>query len=92
MATPSDLTPSEFEDLSVEYLRSKGFSEARRVGQAGDLGVDIRCKDEIGRLVVAQCKRYREESKIGSPEIQTFLGMTERARRAQGLCQGIDIH
>lgn len=85
MTNLSDLSPSEFEDLSVEYLRSKGFSDVRRVGQAGDLGVDIRCKDEIGRLVVAQCKRYRAESKIGSPEIQTFFGMTARARAARGV-------
>ncbi|MEZ4529954.1 MAG: restriction endonuclease [Thermomicrobiales bacterium] len=63
----------------------EGFSDVRRVGQAGDLGVDIRCKDDIGRLVVAQCKRYRARAKIGSPEIQTFFGMTARARAARGI-------
>lgn len=80
-----DLTPTEFEDLSVEYLRSKRFSDVCRVGQAGDLGVDIRCNDPQGRFVVAQCKRYRADRTIGSPDIQRFFGMVVHAGASRGI-------
>jgi hypothetical protein len=81
----AELSPREFEELSVEYLRSKGFTDVRRVGQAGDLGVDVRCYDPQGRLVVAQCKRYRVDRIIGSPSIQHFFGMVVHAGAARGI-------
>ncbi len=80
-----DLSPRQFEDLVADYLRNQGFAEVQRVGGAGDLGVDIRCKDEYGRLVVAQCKRYRPGAKIGSPEIQTFFGMAAHHGASRGI-------
>ena len=79
------LTPREFEHVAATYLKSRGFTNVHVTGGAGDLGVDIRCQDEFGRLVVAQCKRYQPGAKVGSPEIQHFFGMAARHRAARGI-------
>ena len=42
---------------------------------AGDLAVDLTCRDSANRLVVIQCKRYREPSRVGSAEVQKIIGM-----------------
>jgi restriction system protein len=48
---------------------------ASRVGGAGDLAVDIVAYGRANNLIVVQCKKYAPENKIGSPEIQKFIGM-----------------
>lgn len=79
------LTPREFEETVASYLRSRGFQDVQRIGGAGDLGVDIQCQDEYGRLVAVQCKRYQRGAKIGSPEIQHFYGMVVRRNATRGI-------
>lgn len=69
------LTPSQFEQAVADLLHDMGFRDVRRVGRAGDLAADITCRDAKGLSVVVQCKRYAPGSKIGSPDIQTFIGM-----------------
>lgn len=69
------LTPKEFEETMGALLREMGFAKVERVGGTGDLSVDLRGKDAQGRTFVAQCKRYATEHKVGSPEIQQFIGM-----------------
>ena len=41
----------------------------------GDLNVDIRARDPGGSTVAVQCKRYGVGHNVGSPEVQTFIGM-----------------
>jgi hypothetical protein len=53
------------------------------VGGAGDLGVDVEGRDPAGRKVVVQCKRYAPWTKVGSPEVQTFIGMASVHHRAE---------
>jgi restriction system protein len=57
----------------------------RVTGGAGDLAIDIAGRDVTGRTVLVQCKRYAQGKRIGSPQVQTFLGMArfrdESARR-----------
>jgi hypothetical protein len=69
------MTPTEFEQLCVRALLVLGYDEVRRTGGAGDLAADITAKDAQGRSVVVQCKRYAPGSTVGSPVIQTFIGM-----------------
>lgn len=85
MATLSDfyaLSPGQFEDAVGDLLRSLGYRDIRRVGGAGDLAADLWCRDTEGRSVVVQCKRYGAAGNIGSPVMQSFIGMAMIHHRA----------
>lgn len=69
------LSPGEFESVVADVLRRRGFRDVRLVGGPGDLNVDIWCRDPKGLLVAVQCKRYAPARRIGSKDIQTFVGM-----------------
>lgn len=69
------LSPTQFEQAIADLLHDLGYRHVQRVGKAGDLAADICCRDKDGRSVVVQCKRYAPGYRIGSPEIQTFIGM-----------------
>jgi hypothetical protein len=69
------LTPGQFEEFTVGVLDRLGYTELRRTGGSGDLGVDIAGRDPLGRTAIVQCKRYAPTRKIGSPMVQTFIGM-----------------
>jgi restriction system protein len=77
------LTDREFEELVADLMRLSGYARVTRVGGAGDLCADITAYDRDGNLVVAQCKRYAPDKKVGSPEIQKFLGMVNVYHRAK---------
>jgi HJR/Mrr/RecB family endonuclease len=57
-----EITPSAFENLAKELLRSLGFPTVKVTGQSHDGGIDViaarNTADGIYRAV-AQCKRYR---------------------------------
>jgi restriction system protein len=79
------LTPLQFEEAVGAILQDSGFRKVRRVGGSGDLSADLTAIDSNGNSVVVQCKRLAPGSKIGSPDIQKFLGMAvvhHRAARA----------
>jgi hypothetical protein len=76
------LTPGEFEDLTVRLLESLGYTDVRRSGGAGDLGADVVAQDREGRRTVVQCKRFAPGSTLGSPIVQTFIGMVHRHHQA----------
>lgn len=76
------MTPREFEDAVGALLQDSGFRRVQRVGRSGDLCADLIAVDSSGRDVVIQCKRHATASKIGSPDIQKFLGMTVVHHRA----------
>lgn len=69
------LSPTQFEYTMAALLRMLGMTDVQRVGGRGDLGVDITARDPMGRTMVVQCKRYARSKKIGSPDIQQFIGM-----------------
>ena len=68
------LSPAQFEEGVADLLQCLGYRSVQRVGRSGDLGVDITCQDNEGRSVVVQCKQYTG-ARIGSKDIQTFIGM-----------------
>ena len=82
------LTPGEFEDEVARLLERQGYRAVQRVGDTGDLGVDIfcvDCVDEVGNRIVVQCKRYAPDRLIGSPAIQSFFGMVAHHGAHRGL-------
>lgn len=69
------LTPTAFEHAVADLLHDLGYKDVRTSGGAGDLNVDIWCRDPDGKRVAVQCKRYALANRVGSPEVQTFIGM-----------------
>ena len=76
------LSPHEFEAYVRDLLSSLGYRDLRLTGGAGDLGVDIWARTPQGRTAAIQCKRYAPGKNIGSPMIQTFIGMQKIHHRA----------
>lgn len=69
------LSSAEFEEAVADILRGKGYRKVSVTGGAGDLQADIVAQDPRRRSVIVQCKRYSPDKKIGSREIQSFIGM-----------------
>lgn len=69
------LTPLEFEHEIADLLWSLGFSDIHVTGMAGDLQADILVTDPEGLSTIVQCKRYAADRSVGSPVIQSFIGM-----------------
>jgi restriction system protein len=74
-------SPEFFEKLVVELLVAMGYGgsrkdAARAVGRVGDEGVDgIIDEDRLGLDVIyIQAKRWKRDTKVGSPQIQAFVG------------------
>ncbi|HLY22256.1 MAG TPA: restriction endonuclease [bacterium] len=68
-------TPREFERRVGDILAETGYRSVRCVGGSGDLAADLTCRDQSGKSVVVQCKRYVPGHRVGSPDIQQFIGM-----------------
>lgn len=76
------MSPLEYEQLCTRVLLAIGYTEVRRSGGAGDLNADIVATDSLGRSAVVQCKRYAPGSSVGTPALQTFIGMVHVHHRA----------
>jgi HJR/Mrr/RecB family endonuclease len=72
------LSPSEFEVYVRDLLSMLNYRDLKVCGGAGDLGVDILGRDPDGKTVAIQCKRYDPGRSVGSPAIQSFMGMQQR--------------
>jgi len=68
------LSPLQFEQAVGLLLSGMGYVDVQHVGGSGDRGADLTAIDSYGRFVVIQCKRYAESNKVGSPEMQRFVG------------------
>lgn len=77
------LSPTGFELAIADLLQDLGYQRVSRVGGAGDLAADITCVDRSGRAAVVQCKRYALTQRVGSPDIQKFIGMSTVHHHAQ---------
>ncbi|WP_037836901.1 restriction endonuclease [Streptomyces sp. NRRL F-5650] len=73
-AGDEELTPDEFEEAIADLCRRDGCVDVEVVGGAGDLGADVLAVAPDGRRVVIQCKRYSEDHKVGSQDLQRFGG------------------
>ncbi len=77
------MTPKGFEIAVANLLRDLGYRDVQLFGGAGDLSADIMCKDRKGRRMVVQCKRHAPGIKVGSPEVQSFIGMMSVHHKAE---------
>ncbi|MBG0851137.1 restriction endonuclease [Streptomyces spinoverrucosus] len=68
----SSMSATGFEQACTDLLARDGFLGPRRVGGAGDLGVDVTANDQEGRLLIIQCKQYANP--VGSGHVQKFNG------------------
>ncbi|MDN3260866.1 restriction endonuclease [Streptomyces sp. CSDS2] len=66
------MSATGFEQACADLLARDGFRGTRRVGGAGDLGVDVTARDDDGRLLILQCKQY--QNPVGSGHVQQFNG------------------
>lgn len=69
-------TPTFFERLVVDLMRSMGYGDGFTTKQSGDDGIDgIIPEDKLGfNLIYIQAKRWNPSTKVGKPEIQKFAG------------------
>ena len=74
------MTPKFLELVVLELLHKMGYGDSasgiEHLGGPGDEGVDgVINQDVLGlQRIYVQAKRYRDEGKIGRPEIQKFVG------------------
>ncbi|ENC9836624.1 restriction endonuclease [Vibrio fluvialis] len=80
-----ELDPYEFEAFVARILELEGYKNAVVSGRAGDRGVDVRCNNANGDLVIVQCKRYTK-SKIGSTPIQRLHSFANTRGAKEMIC------
>ncbi|MEU5366472.1 restriction endonuclease [Streptomyces sp. NPDC005925] len=68
------LSPADFEQAIAALCARDGCPQVEVVGGAGDLGADVLATTPDGRRVVIQCKRYTDDNKVGSQDLQRFGG------------------
>ncbi|CAM5340382.1 restriction endonuclease [Streptomyces pharetrae] len=68
------LSADAFEQAIADLCARDGCTQVQVVGGAGDLGADVVAWAPDGRRVVIQCKRYGDDNKVGSQELQRFGG------------------
>ncbi|MEW2076217.1 restriction endonuclease [Streptomyces sp. NPDC012403] len=68
------LSPEEFEAAIAGLCVRDGCARVEVVGGAGDLGADVTALTPDGRRLVVQCKRYGDDNKVGSQDLQRFGG------------------
>lgn len=86
------VSPSTFELIIIDLLIAMGYGGGRSemgqaLGKTNDGGVDgVIKEDELGLDVVyIQAKKYRLDSSIGRPDIQSFVGSLEGNNATKGV-------
>jgi hypothetical protein len=69
------MTPGDFEQYMADLMARSGYRNVSRVGGSSDLTIDIVAISVDGQPVIVQCKRYAPHRKVGTPELQQFIGM-----------------
>lgn len=73
-------SPEFFEKAVIKLLCAMGYGgtqgKKKHVGKSGDGGIDgIISQDALGLTnVYIQAKRYKDENKVGDPDIRNFIG------------------
>lgn len=89
LETLAGVSPSFFESIVLDLLHRMGYgasrSDLKRVGGAGDAGIDgIISLDKLGlEKVYVQAKRW--QNVVGRPEIQAFYGALAGQRANKGV-------
>ncbi len=64
---------TEFEYFICNVLTLHGFQDVQHVGRPWDGGMDFTCRDQQGRLVIGQCKRYGLLRSVDRPTVEEFF-------------------
>lgn len=69
-------SPSFFENLVVDLMKSMGYGDGFVTKASGDDGIDgVIHEDKLGfNLIYIQAKRWNPANMVGKPEIQKFAG------------------
>lgn len=81
------LAPRKFEELVAKLFSDRGY-EVVLTPATRDGGYDLLAKLNDGitsTVVLAECKRYRQENKVGVEIVRGLYGVTEAHRANQGL-------
>lgn len=76
------LDAHQFEQAVAAIIRELGGRQVRVTGRSGDLSVDITFRDGDGKSIAVQCKRYTPPARVGSVEVQQFIGMAKLHHKA----------
>lgn len=74
LARADAMTGTEFEELVAGLCRRDGCRDVRRVGGAGDNGVDVTGRLPDGRTMIIQCKRYAPNRAVAGRDLRDLLG------------------
>ncbi len=74
-----------FEHATGTILAAHGYGNVEHMGASGDRGADLRCVDQQGRHLIVQCKRYSPGHKVGSADMQKFIGAVKIHKVSYGL-------
>lgn len=92
LARIQSCSPAFFERLVIELLLKLGYGgsledASQHLGRSGDGGIDgIIKEDRLGLdAIYIQAKRWKEESTVGRPEIQKFVGALQGNRAKKGV-------
>jgi len=92
LARIKSCSPAFFERLVIELLLKLGYGgsledASQHLGRSGDGGIDgIIKEDRLGLdAIYIQAKRWKEESTVGRPEIQKFVGALQGNRAKKGV-------
>jgi restriction system protein len=85
-------SPSFFERLIIELIVSMGYGGSvkdagKAIGKSGDEGIDGIIKEDVLGLdmIYLQAKRWKKESTISRPDIQTFVGSLVGKQASKGI-------
>ncbi|BBE50386.1 hypothetical protein OYT1_ch0823 [Ferriphaselus amnicola] len=81
------LPPRKFEELIAKLFSDRGY-EVSLTQATRDGGYDLLAKINDGitsTIVLAECKRYKQENKVGVEIVRGLYGVTEAHRANQGL-------
>jgi restriction system protein len=85
-------SPGFFERLIVELIVSMGYGGSvkdagKAIGKSGDGGIDGIIKEDVLGLdmIYLQAKRWKKESTVSRPDIQTFVGSLVGKQASKGI-------
>ena len=78
------LTWQEFELLVGEAYRRQGYKVEETGGSGPDGGVDLILRRN-GETVLVQCKRWKQQAKVGAPTVRELRGAVARDKAMRGI-------
>lgn len=83
-------SPAFFENLLIELLLAMGYGgngSVDKLGQSHDGGVDgVINQDLLGvDQIYIQAKRYKQDNKVGEPDIRNFAGALDKHKAIKGI-------